>query len=46
MYYEKGLSGLASPPWIFVKDNILVQINGDLSKELAKQYQDALNVMR
>lgn len=32
--------------WTFAKDNILVQINGDLPEDLAKQYEAALNDLR
>ncbi len=42
-YYE-AQSG--TPPWIFIRDNILVQIHGDLPKARAQQYQGALNAMR
>ncbi len=45
-YYSSGASGSASPPWIFVKDNILVQISGELPENRAKQYQAALNSLR
>ncbi len=42
-YYD-AQSG--TPPWIFIKDNILVQIHGDLPKARAQQYQGALNAMK
>lgn len=29
--------------WVFTKDNILVQINGDLDEATARQYETALN---
>ncbi len=29
--------------WVFVNDNILVQINGELPEEKAKKYEEALN---
>ncbi len=45
-YYESGASGAASRPWIFVKDNILVQITGELPENRAKQYQAALNMLQ
>lgn len=32
--------------WLFTKDNILVQINGDLKEEKAKQYQAALENLK
>jgi hypothetical protein len=31
------------PPWLFVKDNILVQLHGDLTDEEAAEYEAALN---
>lgn len=31
--------------WVFVKDNILVQINGDLPEERARQYEVAVSAM-
>ena len=42
-YVEMGKSCAILFSWIFVKDNILVQINGDLSEERAKQYESVLN---
>lgn len=45
-YYESGQSGAAAKPWIFVKDNILVQISGDLPESRANQYKNALNALR
>ena len=44
-YYQNG-SGAAKPPWIFVRDNILVQINGELSSAQAQRYQSALKAMK
>lgn len=35
-----------TPPWIFVKDNILVQIHSDLPENRANQYRNALNTFR
>ena len=32
--------------WVFVKDNILVQINGDLPEAQANKYQAALNSLK
>jgi hypothetical protein len=40
-YYE-NLDTLP-PPWLFVKDNILVQLHGDLTEEEAAEYEAALN---
>jgi hypothetical protein len=44
-YYQKlnntGSKALFS--WLFVKDNVLVQINGDLAEAKARQYEAALN---
>jgi hypothetical protein len=31
------------PPWLFVRDNILVQLHGDLTAEEAAEYEAALN---
>lgn len=43
-YYEElGKSSAMFFSWVFVKDNILVQINGDLPEEQAKKYEAALN---
>ena len=44
-YYQGG-GGAAKPPWIFVRDNILVQISGDLSSTQAQRYQAALKTMK
>lgn len=42
-YYEKLAEGSAIFfSWVFVKDNILVQINGDMPEEQARQYETAL----
>ena len=42
--YYTSQSG--APPWLFVKDNILVQIHSDLPENRARQYQNALNSLR
>jgi len=43
-YYEElGKSSAIFFSWVFVKDNILVQINGDLPEEKARQYEASLN---
>ena len=42
-YVEMGKSSAIFFSWIFVKDNILVQINGDLSEEIARRYESVLN---
>lgn len=43
-YYDKlGEQSAYFFSWTFTKDNILVQINGDLPEEKAKQYQAALD---
>jgi len=34
----------ASNSWIFVKDNLLLQINGDVPEAVAKQYGKALDL--
>lgn len=41
-YIELGKSSAAFFSWVFAKDNILVQINGSLSEETARQYEAAL----
>lgn len=45
-YVELGRSSAAFFSWVFVKDNILVQINGDLAEDKAKGYQAALNELK
>lgn len=42
-YAELGKNSALFFSWVFVKDNILVQINGDLPEEKARQYESALN---
>jgi hypothetical protein len=42
-YDELGRSSALFFSWVFVKDNILVQINGDLPEEQARQYESVLN---
>lgn len=32
--------------WTFTKENILVQVNGDLKEDVAKKYETALNGMK
>lgn len=44
-YVDLGKESAAFFSWTFVKDNILVQINGDLPEEQARQYEAALNAM-
>lgn len=31
--------------WVFIKDNMVIQINGDLDEDTARQYEAALNDM-
>lgn len=46
-YYEElGKGSAAFFSWVFVKDNILVQINGELSEEKARQYEKVLNNLK
>jgi len=46
-YYENlGKNSAAFFSWVFVKDNILVQINGDLPEDKAKLYQNALDSLK
>ncbi len=43
-YYEDmGKSSAAFFSWVYVKDNILVQINGDLPADQAAKYEQALD---
>jgi len=44
--YYLSAKGAAVPPWIFVRDNILLQINGELPSEEAVKYMSALNSMK
>ena len=42
-YYTKlGESSALFFSWVFTKDNVLVQINGDLAENIAKQYEQAI----
>jgi len=41
-YNELGRSSAAFFSWVFVKGNILVQINGDLPEETARKYEAAI----
>ena len=45
-YVELGRASAMFFSWVFVKDNILIQINGDLPEEIARQYEAALEEMR
>lgn len=46
-YYVKlGEGSALFFSWVFVKDNLLVQINGDLPEEQARQYEAALNSLK
>ncbi|UED70696.1 hypothetical protein [Brevibacillus sp. HD3.3A] len=42
-YVEAGKQSAMFFSWVFVKDNVLVQINGDLPEDKAKLYEAALN---
>jgi hypothetical protein len=41
-YNELGKSSALFFSWVFTKDNVLVQINGDLPEETARKYEAAL----
>lgn len=41
-YTEMGKSSALLFSWVFVKNNVVVQINGDLPEEKARQYETAL----
>ncbi|MBN1889646.1 MAG: hypothetical protein JW850_16740 [Thermoflexales bacterium] len=45
-YVELGKGSAAFFSWVFVKDNILVQINGDLPEDTAKKYEAALSQLK
>lgn len=46
-FYEKmGKESAMFFSWVFAKDNILVQINGNLKEDKAKQYEAALNNLK
>ncbi|MCP4419740.1 MAG: hypothetical protein GY805_24275 [Chloroflexi bacterium] len=43
-YFESlGESSALFFSWVFVKDNIVLQINGSLDEDIARQYEAALN---
>lgn len=41
-YTELGKSSALFFSWVFIKDNVVVQINGDLPEETARKYEAAL----
>lgn len=41
-YIELGASSALFFSWVYVKDNIVVQINGELPEATAKQYEAAI----
>lgn len=41
-WYDNGLYY----PWVFIKDNILLQINGILGKSMAQKYGEALDNLK
>ena len=45
-YVKMGGESALLFSWTFVKDNVLVQINGDLPEEQARQYAKALSELR
>lgn len=45
-YVELGKSSALFFSWTFARGNILVQINGDLPEEKARQYEVALNTLK
>jgi hypothetical protein len=44
-YLSLNQSDPASFSWIFMKDNIIVQLNGNTPETLARKYEEALNSM-
>ena len=45
-YVELGKGSAMLFSWTFAKDNILIQLNGDLAEDKAKAYESALNSMK
>lgn len=45
-YTELGKSSALFFSWVYKKDNILVQINGNLPEDQAKQYEAALDGLK
>lgn len=45
-YTELGRQSAWFFSWVFVKDNILLQINGDLPEETARKYEAAINSLK
>ena len=41
-YQELGRASALFFSWVFVKDNVIVQINGDLQETIARQYESAI----
>jgi hypothetical protein len=40
---EKQYSNLTPMTWLFIRDNVIVQINGDYPEEKARKYEEVLN---
>lgn len=45
-YTELGRQSALFFSWVFIKDNILIQINGDLSEEQARKYEKVLSDLK
>lgn len=45
-YTEMGKASAALFSWVFVKGNVLVQINGNVPEETARKYETALNEIK
>jgi hypothetical protein len=45
-YDELGKKSALFFTWVFVKDNVLIQINGDLPESISLEYQAALNAIK
>jgi hypothetical protein len=41
-YTELGRASAVFYSWVFTKDDVLVQINGDLDEEIAREYDQAI----
>jgi hypothetical protein len=41
-YTELGRVSAAFYSWVFIKNDVLVQINGDLVEDIAREFEQAL----
>jgi len=45
-YKELGRQSAMFFSWVFIKDNVLIQINGDLPEDIARKYEAALHTLQ